>query len=95
MPGQRNYSDVFWAVAAIYLIWLVVALTMRSPRYVATRIFPLPDDDRDIDGLTQRLLQLPGVAEVAVFPDEGAVYCKVESKVYDEEHLRAVITATA
>ena len=95
LPGQRNYSDVFWAVAAIYLIWLVVALTMRSPRYVATRIFPLPDDDRDIDGLTQRLLQLPGVAEVAVFPDEGAVYCKVESKVYDEEHLRAVITATA
>ncbi|BBF63874.1 MULTISPECIES: MFS transporter [Acidithiobacillus] len=94
LPGQRNYSDVFWAVAVIYLIWLVVALTMRSPRYVATRIFPLPDGDRDIDGLTQRLLQLPGVAEVAVFPDEGAVYCKVESKVYDEERLRAIITAT-
>ena len=94
LPGQRNYSDVFWAVAVIYLIWLVVALTMRSPRYVATRIFPLPDGDRDIDGLTQRLLQLPGVAEVAVFPDEGAVYCKVESKVYDEERLRAIIAAT-
>jgi MFS family permease len=94
LPGQRNYSDVFWAVAVIYLIWLVVALTMRAPRYVATRIFPLPDDDRDIDGLTQRLLQLPGVAEVAVFLDEGAVYCKVESKIYDEDRLRAVIAAT-
>nr|RNF64402.1 MFS transporter [Acidithiobacillus sulfuriphilus] len=95
LPGQRNYSDVFWAVAAIYIIWLAIALTMRRPRYVATRIFSLPEGQKDIQNLTQQLLHLPGVAEVAIFPDEGAVYCKVESKIFDEERVRAVIGVTA
>jgi len=64
---------------------------MQQPRYVATRIFPLPADSQDNAQLTQQLLQLPGVVEVAVFPDEGAVYCKVESKIYDDERVRAII----
>ncbi|MBU2804223.1 MFS transporter [Acidithiobacillus ferridurans] len=91
LPGQRNYSDVFWAVAAIYLVWLIVALTMQQPRYVATRIFPLPADNQDNSQLTRQLLQLPGVVEVAIFPDENAVYCKVESKIYDDERVRSII----
>ena len=91
LPDQHNYSDVFWAIAAIYLIWLIVALTMQQPRYVATRIFPLPPDSQDNTQLTRQLLQLPGGVEVAVFPDEGAVYCKVESKIYDDERVRSVI----
>lgn len=95
LPGQRNYSDVFWAVAAIYIIWLAIALTMHRPRYVATRIFSLPEGQKDIQNLTEQLLHLPGVVEVAIFPDEGAVYCKVESKIFDEEQVRAVIGITA
>ena len=91
LPGQHNYSDVFWAVAAIYLIWLIVAFTMQQPRYVATRIFPLPVDSQDNSQLTRQLLQLPGVVEVAIFPDENAVYCKVESKIYDDERVRSII----
>ncbi len=91
LPGQHNYSDVFWAVGAIYFIWLMVALTMQQPRYVATRIFPLPVGGQDGGQLTQQLLQLPGVVEVAIFPDEKAVYCKVESKIYDDERVRSII----
>ena len=93
IPGQRNYSDIFWAVALIYGIWLVVALTMQRPRYLATRIFPLSPGAPAQQNLEERLLQLPGVAEVAVFPDEAAVYCKVDSKVYDEKAILNVLAA--
>jgi MFS family permease len=94
IPGARNYSDIFWAVAIIYAIWLVVALTMQRPRYLATRVFTLTESAERQSNLETRLLALPGIAEVAVFKDEGAVYCKVDSKVYDEQAVMGVLADT-
>ncbi len=94
IPGARNYSHIFWAVAIIYAIWLVVALTMQRPRYLATRVFTLTESAERQSNLETRLLALPGIAEVAVFKDEGAVYCKVDSKVYDEQAVMGVLADT-
>ncbi|MGC8591583.1 hypothetical protein [Acidithiobacillus sp.] len=57
--------------------------------------FPLSERYGDAEALTQQLLKLPRVIEVAVFPDEHAVYCKVESKVYNEEQVKSIIAAVA
>ncbi len=92
IPGARNYSDIFWAVSIIYALWLVVALTMQRPRYLATRVFTLTDIAAQQPNLEKRLLALPGVAEVAVFKDEKAVYCKVDSKIFEEQAVSAVLS---
>ncbi|MCE5361099.1 MAG: MFS transporter, partial [Acidithiobacillus sp.] len=92
IPGARNYSDIFWAVSIIYALWLVVALTMQRPRYLATRVFTLTDIAEQQPNLEKRLLALPGVAEVAVFKDEKAVYCKVDSKIFEEQAVSAVLS---
>ncbi len=92
IPGARNYSDIFWAVSIIYALWLVVALTMQRPRYLATRVFTLTDIAEQQPNLEKRLLALPGVAEVAVFKDEKAVYCKVDSKIFQEQAVSAVLS---
>ena len=63
---------------------------MQRPPYLLTRIFPLPDDATDT--LRERLLALPGVAEIAIFVDEKAIYCKVDSKIFDEASAHAVLT---
>ncbi|MFA7494837.1 MAG: MFS transporter [Acidithiobacillus sp.] len=95
IPGARNYSDIFWAVAIIYAIWLIVAMTMQRPRYLATRVFTLSPAAQQQTQLEKRLLELPGVAEVAVFKDEAAVYCKVDSKVYEEAAILNILAGTA
>ncbi|WP_348550489.1 MFS transporter [Acidithiobacillus sp.] len=89
LPESRNYSVIFWVVTGIFVVWMGVALSMQRPRYLATRIFSLPANSDS--GLEQRLLALPGVAEVAVFPDEEAIYCKVDSKIFVEEQARAML----
>ncbi len=89
-PEARNYSTVFWVVAVIYALWLVLALTMRTPPYLSTRIFSLPADYRGIS-LEKRLVELPGVSEVAIFADENAIYCKVDSQLFSEEQAMAVL----
>ncbi|MEY2341298.1 MFS transporter [Acidithiobacillus sp. IBUN Pt1247-S3] len=91
IPESRNYSVIFWVVTGIFVLWLLVALGMQRPRYLATRIFTLPT--RQNAGLEQQLLALPGVAEVAIFADEGAIYCKVDSKVFVEEQALVILQA--
>ncbi|XTI73163.1 MFS transporter [Acidithiobacillus sp. AC3] len=90
-PEARNYSVIFWVVTGIFVLWLLIALGMQRPRYLATRIFTLPANPDG--GLEQRLLALPGVAEVAVFPDEGAIYCKVDSKIFAEDQALSLLGA--
>lgn len=90
IPETRNYSTIFWVVTAIFIVWFLVSLGMQRPPYLLTRIFPLPDDATDT--LRERLLALPGVAEIAIFADERAIYCKVDSKIFDEASAHAVLT---
>lgn len=88
-PEARNYSTIFWVVTGIFVLWFLIALSMRRPPYVATRVFFLPQ--KSIPDLEKRLLALDGVREVAVFPDEQAIYCKVDSKAFHEEQAREIL----
>jgi len=90
-PAAENYASVFWAMAGMFVAWLVVALMMPQPPYLATRALHIEIDAAEAEALEQRLLAIPGVAEVMVVAEEHAVYCKVDSKVVDEEALAAAL----
>jgi MFS family permease len=83
---------VFLFSSAVALVWLIVAATMRQPRYLATRLLRL-GAGTDGTTLAARLKAVPGVAEALVDADEGVAYLKVDSRAYDAERAQAVAAA--
>jgi len=87
-PAMQNYAVVFVVVACLFGLWLLIALTMQEPPYLASRSFRVSvRDDNAARQLEAKLLALAGVAEAVVIIEEASVYCKVDSKEVDEKLL--------
>jgi len=90
VPAQHNEGQAFLVIAGLLMLWLLVAMTMAPPRRVATRMLHIEAADGGAaELLRQRLLQVKGVAEVEIFPDEQVAYCKVDDKILDDDTLYA------
>lgn len=84
-------GSVFLLTAALALVWLLAAATMRQPSYLTTRLVHVADGKaRDAERLAARLRQVPGVAEAVVIAEEGLAYLKVDSKAFDAAKAEAV-----
>ncbi|WP_111643347.1 MFS transporter [Marinimicrobium alkaliphilum] len=78
-------SWVLGVCAAAVLLWLLLALPMRPPRYLASVIIPLAGPvSAELAGTLQAQ---PGVADVLVVESEGSIYLKVDPKVADRQRL--------
>ncbi|MDE2306323.1 MAG: MFS transporter, partial [Gammaproteobacteria bacterium] len=83
---------VFLLSVGVAALWLLVAATMRPPRYLATRTLQVSDlHSRDPEALTARLLAVAGVAEAVLAPEEDAVYLRVDSATYDAAKALAAV----
>jgi MFS family permease len=72
------------------LLWLLVARTMRPPRRVTTQVIRVAGlASGDPAALQRRLLEVPGVEEAAVVPEEGLAYLKVDQHRLDAARLLA------
>jgi len=91
-PAIQNYAMVFWVVAAMLVVWLLIALTMQQPPYLASRSFQVQLDNADqARDLEARVLAVEGVVEVLAIAEESSLYCKVDNKLVDEKTLFAAI----
>jgi len=91
-PAIQNYATVFWLLAGMLVVWLLVAITMQQPPYLASRSFEVQLDDADqAHDLELRVLAVEGVVEALAIADESALYCKVDSKLVDEKLLFSAI----
>jgi len=91
-PATQNYAMVFWIVAGMLAIWLLIAMTMQQPPYLASRSFQVPlDDANQARDLEVRVLAVAGVVEVLAIAEESSLYCKVDNKIVDEKRLLAAI----
>ena len=85
----------FWGIDGVYLtvtcallVWLLLAATMRQPRYLSTYLLNIGvRDESDVTGLASELAAIAGVVEVSVIADEGVAFLKVEKHVLDDEKL--------
>jgi len=92
VPAQHNEAQAFLAIAGLLGAWFLMALTMAPPRHVATRMLHIEaSDGAEVESLRQRILDVDGVAEVEIFLDDQVAYCKVNSRMLDDDGLLAAV----
>jgi len=93
MLGGYSYQHwgsegVFLACAAGLMIWLLLAISMKNPRYVSTYLLNVGKiDPHQVNQMVMTLVAVQGVAEAMVVPEEGIAYLKVELHALDEAKL--------
>ncbi|MDE3114735.1 MAG: MFS transporter [Pseudomonadota bacterium] len=83
---------VFALTAALGLLWLLFAATMRKPSYLTTKLVRI-GTAVDPQGLAAKLLEVPGVAEAVIVAEEGLAYLKVDAKLYDAQMAESIAEA--
>lgn len=85
-------GSVFAFGAVLSAVWLVLAVTMKKPPAVRTKMFHLdPLDATQAKSLAAKFAALSGVVEAAVLGDEGMAVLKVEMSGWDEEGVMNLI----
>lgn len=81
-------TAVYLLGAVVASLWLLVAWTMKRPRYLNNYLLNVGRQDRDAaQALVAKLTSVQGVAEAVIVDD--VAYLKVEKHALDEEALRA------
>lgn len=85
---QIGVSGVLWLMAAVLVLWLVVALTMPSPGYTTSFVVQLRQvAHSQFDSIDDAFRQLPGVQDVVILEEADTAYLKVDRQLFDEELL--------
>ena len=89
-----DYASTFGWLSGILCLWFLLALTMRPPAYLKSRIVSLKTlAAADIEDFVERAQAIEGVREVAVYQADRVAYLKVD-KSFDEQQLHALIPGT-
>ncbi len=80
-------SAVLSLCALVALLWLPLALSMKSPGDLANHLVRLPADPQRAEAILERLRSAEGVADMLVMRDEATVYLKVDGGLFDSELL--------
>ncbi len=86
LASYGGHSAVFVFGAAMSLLWLLAAATMKAPPAIRTKMYPvekMAEDQAKL--LSQQLSGLEGVFEAVVVGSEGVAYLKTSLKGFDEE----------
>jgi MFS family permease len=84
--GSDDYATTFAWLAAILCIWFVVALTMKTPRYLKSKIVSLKNlEQEDIALFVERATAISGVQEVSVYEIDRVAYLKVDRSFNDAD----------
>jgi predicted MFS family arabinose efflux permease len=88
-------GSVFAWSGGLALLWLLVAVTMKQPSYLTTRLIRI-GNGRAVaaEDLAAKLRQVPGVAEAVVIAEEDLAYLKVDSRTFDAAMVRLLVGAS-
>lgn len=88
--GAYGLQGVIGFDLLILSIWLLLAVTMREPRYLSSYLLKVGHiDESRARKLVAELTAVRGVAEAVVLVEDGIAYLKVDSKALDQSALRA------
>lgn len=86
---HQGANSVFLLNAALVMVWLVVAWSMKPPHFLASVLIPLRGQDHQ--ALADKLRAVDGVAEVVIVASENTVYLKVDQRRVDRKQLAAIV----
>jgi predicted MFS family arabinose efflux permease len=87
---------VFLGSGMVIILWFVVSSSMTNPKNLSSyllRVGPLSIEKAN--SLVDQLMQVAGVAEAVVVPEDGVAYLKVDRKTLDENRLRELAAPAA
>ena len=89
--GSGDYATTFAWLAAILCGWFLVALTMKTPKYLQSKIVSLKElRPEEFDRFVAQASSIEGVHEVSVYEIDRVAYLKVE-KGFDDSELQALV----
>ena len=81
-------NGVYLMCLLVILVWLLLAATMKNPRYVSTYLLNIGKiDPADSQAMVATLVKVQGVAEASIVAEEGIAYLKVDLHALDEGKL--------
>jgi MFS family permease len=94
--GEFGAMAVFWFSAAMAASWVLVALFMQTPRYLANLLLSLGNiHSEQTDEISAQLLNIQGVEEVRLHFEENTAYLKVDNKVLNKDELQKLLVQWA
>lgn len=89
--ASPSYSYGFLVLASLLLVWWIVAVFMKTPQPVASRVVSLKDMEQEaVELFLKQASLIKGVQEVSVYSEDRVAYLKVE-KPFDEQALKALL----
>ncbi len=81
---------VFMFNGTVTLIWLLLAATMKNPRYFSSQLLNVgPITESAAQKLAQELAAIRGVEEAMIIAEDGVAYLKVDKASLDKDALYA------
>lgn len=88
--GHYDVQGVFFSAAVIALLWLLVALGMRMPVMRSSMMLHVASD-ADGPALETALLQVAGIHEARVVPEENVAFLRVDKELFDRAAVDALL----
>ncbi len=86
--GTHGSSALYMFCGSLLIVWLVLAVTMKSPAAVRSRMYPVGEMDiGQSRELSRQLAAVSGVNEALVLINERVAYLKVDMKGFDEKKV--------
>ncbi len=83
-------ETVFMFNAIVTIVWLLLAFTMKSPRYLSSQLLNVGEiSESEAERLAEQLALVTGVEEVMIVAEEGVAYLKIDKGNLDAEALYA------
>lgn len=90
--GEMGVQTVFLFSAIATGSWVIVAVFMNPPRYLANMLISLDNVSFDKgDEFVSSLLEVTGVEEVKLHFEESVAYLKVDNKTLQKQALQSVL----
>lgn len=90
--GEYGAGFIFLFCAGATATWVLVALFMKPPKYLANMLLSLEDiSDEKGEAFVTELLNIIGIEEATPHFDEQVVYLKVDNKLLEKDNLQSLI----
>lgn len=97
LSHKLGFASVFIFCSAMMFLWLILAYSMQAPPAVKTKMYGLNQaaaalSAHQAEALKAKLMQLAGVIEAVVLPQERTVILKIDkSKGWDEAQFESQV----